>query len=118
VVVGEALPDRGGADGRGFADHRVDVGVQAVQGCGSQWIFFRSGGSAEASARVMVRWPVCCLAMMSRWVKPFSVSRRMAAYFFRLASRLVLRLVSSRWRCPVTGLGAADASSGKARRIV
>jgi hypothetical protein len=34
VVVGEALPDRGGA-GRGVClDHRVDVAVQAVQCCG------------------------------------------------------------------------------------
>jgi hypothetical protein len=40
----------------------------------------------------MVRRPVRCLAMMARWVKPFSVSRRLAAYFFRLASTLVLRL--------------------------
>jgi hypothetical protein len=47
VVIGEALPDRGGADGGVLVDHRVDVGVQAVQG---RWLavdllpFWRLGG--------------------------------------------------------------------------
>jgi hypothetical protein len=33
VVVGEALPDGGGADRGVLVDHRVDDGVEAVQGC-------------------------------------------------------------------------------------
>src|ERR1035438_9491961 len=34
VLVGEALPDGGGGDVGVCLDHRVDVAVQAVQGCG------------------------------------------------------------------------------------
>ncbi|HEX7162467.1 MAG TPA: hypothetical protein VF223_14675 [Trebonia sp.] len=33
MVVGEALPDCCGADRGVCVDHRVDAGVQAIQGC-------------------------------------------------------------------------------------
>jgi hypothetical protein len=34
VLVGDALPDRGGGDLGVCLDYRVDVAVQAVQSCG------------------------------------------------------------------------------------
>jgi len=34
---------------------------------GSRWIFFRSGGSAEASALMMVRRPTWCLRSIARY---------------------------------------------------
>jgi len=45
VIVGEVLPDRGGADAGVCLDHRVDDGVQAVHGRWLAGIFFRAGDS-------------------------------------------------------------------------
>jgi hypothetical protein len=41
VVVGEALPDRGGADAGVCLDHRVDAVVQAFRAAGSRWVLLR-----------------------------------------------------------------------------
>jgi hypothetical protein len=94
VLVGELLPDRRRGDRWVCLEHRVDVSVQAVQGSGLAVDLFRSGGSAEASALMMVRRPTWCLRSIARPDIPLASSRRIAAYFFRLASWL--RWMSSR----------------------
>jgi hypothetical protein len=70
------------------------MGRRPFRADGSRWIFFRAGGSAEVSARATVRRPTCRVLMMVRRLRPFSASRRIAAYFSRWAARF--RSTSSR----------------------
>jgi hypothetical protein len=87
VIVGEALPDHGGANRGVCVDHRVDVAVQTVQG---RWLAvdllacWRLGGGeglddgAAADVMLALDRPLC---------SPAWVSRRIMAYVSRLAAR-------------------------------
>ncbi len=87
MLVGKALPDRRGGDLRVSFEYRVNVAVQSFEGGGIA-VDLLPGGSAEASALMMVRRPTWCLRSIARPDMPTPASRRIAAYFSSLAAWL------------------------------